>query len=204
MSEELQVLQTVRLKGRPTADQIAAACGLDPEAVGRVLQVQAEAGRCTRTHGRHALTPAGRDRLRQLLAAERAGLDQPALARAYEDFDAYNTALKSLVTDWQLVDGTTVNDHSDAAYDAGIVERLTRLHTAFREPLAYLVGLAPRLGRYPRRLSDALAKVRAGDHGWLARPLIDSYHTVWFELHEELLGLTGRERVHEAAAGRAG
>jgi hypothetical protein len=33
--------------------------------------------------------------------------------------------------------------------------------------------------------------------------MIDSFHTVWFELHEDLIGLLGRTRAEEAAAGRA-
>jgi hypothetical protein len=36
---------------------------------------------------------------------------------------------------------------------------------------------------------------------WLARPLIDSYHTVWFELHEELILATGRTRGTDDAQG---
>jgi len=65
------------------------------------------------------------------------------------------------------------------------------------------VGLAPRLAPYPERFGSALARVRAGEHTWLARPMIDSYHTVWFELHEDLIGLAGLTRAGEAAAGRA-
>jgi pyruvate,orthophosphate dikinase len=33
--------------------------------------------------------------------------------------------------------------------------------------------------------------------------LLDSYHTVWFELHEDLIRLAGRTREAEATAGRA-
>jgi hypothetical protein len=33
----------------------------------------------------------------------------------------------------------------------------------------------------------------------IASPLKDSYHTVWFELHEELMHLSGRSRVVEEA-----
>jgi pyruvate,orthophosphate dikinase len=36
----------------------------------------------------------------------------------------------------------------------------------------------------------------------LSAPLKDSYHTVWFEMHEELILLCGRNRADEAAAGR--
>ena len=38
---------------------------------------------------------------------------------------------------------------------------------------------------------------------WLVRPLIDSYHTVWFELHEELILAAGLTRESEAKAGDA-
>ncbi|WP_369201064.1 AMP-binding protein [Streptomyces sp. PU-14G] len=203
MSEELRVLQAVRIKGRPTAPEIAAASAVAGTALERVLRTSADAGLCTAAHGRHTLTPAGREHLRRLVAQERAGLDRAALARAYEDFGTHNTALKRLITDWQLVGGTTVNDHSDAAYDADVIGRLAHLHEEFSGPLARLVLLAPRLAHYPGRLARALARIQAGDHSWLARPLVDSYHTVWFELHEDLLALTGRERAREAAAGRA-
>ena len=35
----------------------------------------------------------------------------------------------------------------------------------------------------------------------VAAPVKDSYHTVWFELHEELIILSGRNRADEEAAG---
>jgi hypothetical protein len=38
---------------------------------------------------------------------------------------------------------------------------------------------------------------------WLSRPLIDSYHTVWFELHEELILAAGLTREAEAESGNA-
>jgi hypothetical protein len=47
-------------------------------------------------------------------------------------------------------------------------------------------------------------KIRGGDPTWLTRPLVDSYHTVWFELHEELIGGAGLTREDEAGAGHAG
>ena len=34
---------------------------------------------------------------------------------------------------------------------------------------------------------------------WFTRPMIDSYHTVWFELHENLLATLGIERAREQA-----
>ena len=37
----------------------------------------------------------------------------------------------------------------------------------------------------------------------MAAPIKDSYHTLWFEMHEELIELCGRSRASEAAEGRA-
>jgi VIT1/CCC1 family predicted Fe2+/Mn2+ transporter len=51
--------------------------------------------------------------------------------------------------------------------------------------------------------SKLVADGEAGDSAWLLKPLIDSYHTVWFELHEDLIGLAGHTREAEAASGRA-
>ena len=61
----------------------------------------------------------------------------------------------------------------------------------------------PRFARYADRLTGALAAAVEGDGQMVAHPIRDSYHTVWFELHEELIRLSGRNRADEAAAGRA-
>jgi hypothetical protein len=200
---ELRALQALRLKGRATAEDVGSAAGASAGEVGPALVELAAEGQCELARDRYKLTRSGRDRLVELLAAERATLDQAALADAYRDFEAPNGAFKQLVTDWQLKDGATPNDHTDPEYDAKIVHRLGELHEDFLPLVDRLVGLAPRLAPYPGRFGAALVKVRAGEHTWLARPMIDSYHTVWFELHEDLIGLAGLTRAAEAAAGRA-
>ena len=52
-----------------------------------------------------------------------------------------------------------------------------------------------RLGPYPARLGNAIEQLQAGDTAYIARPTVDSYHQVWFELHEDLLVTLGRERA---------
>ena len=47
----------------------------------------------------------------------------------------------------------------------------------------------------PAACQRALDQIRDGDHTMVAAPIKDSYHTVWFELHEELIVLSGRERT---------
>ena len=203
MTIELRALRALRLKGRATVGDVASAAGAEDSEVEAVLAALGAAGHSAEGAGRHKLTASGRTRLDELLAAERANLDQGALAGAYREFGPHNAAFKQLVTDWQLKDGTVPNDHADIEYDAKIVQRLAELHEAFLPLLDRLVALAPRLTPYPARFTSALARVRAGEHIWLARPMIDSYHTVWFELHEDLIGLAGLTRADEAAAGRA-
>ena len=62
-----------------------------------------------------------------------------------------------------------------------------------------LGGVLARFDGYGDRFAAALASVRAGEVEGFTRPLIDSYHTVWFELHENLLATLGIERVREQA-----
>ncbi|WP_261566375.1 hypothetical protein [Frankia gtarii] len=203
-SGQIQVLQAIRLKGRPAVADIVSATGLPPLTVEQILQYLMDKESCVSIGECYGLTPTGRDQLRALIVEERSRVDRRLANDAYQRFDEYNTLLKAVVTDWQLKDGAAANDHTDAGYDAAVLDRLADLHERFQPLLGELVCVVSRLAPYPGRFAAAMEKVRGGDHAWVARPLIDSYHTVWFELHEELIGLTGRKRIHEAVAGRAG
>jgi pyruvate,orthophosphate dikinase len=102
------------------------------------------------------------------------------------------------------VDGEQVlNDHSDEQYDREVLSRLIELHEEARAWLEPLAGGLPRLELYLRRLDRAADRVSSGKHAYIASPRIDSYHNVWFELHEDLIQLAGRTREGETEAGRA-
>ena len=148
------------------------------------------------------VSPEGRVRLDALLAAERQHIDTAALAAAYADFRAVNAEFKALVTDWQLRDGQP-NTHDDTAYDAAILARLDDVHHRVTPIVTAAAAQVPRLSRYSAKLHAALDNVHGGDTAWLSRPLIDSYHTVWFELHEELIVAAGLTRESEAKSGDA-
>jgi hypothetical protein len=62
-----------------------------------------------------------------------------------------------------------------------------------------LASAMTRYHPYEPRFGAALAKLDAGEREWFTKPLIDSYHTVWFELHEDLLSTLGIERSQEGA-----
>jgi len=152
------------------------------------------------------VTPAGREWLSERLREEARAADRDACALVYESFVAPNRAFKQLIYDWQIrgTNGASVpNDHRDAAYDQAVLERLDDTHRAILPVLDAASAIAPRLRMYSSRLSAARQRVAAGETRWLAAPLVDSYHTVWFELHEDLLSVAGLNRSDEARAGRA-
>jgi hypothetical protein len=201
---ELAVLQGVRLKGRVGAAELAATLGADLGSITPTVERLAAAGLLSEGPPLR-ITSSGSDRLAALLAEERQGIDRAAMAAAYDDFRAVNADFKRLVTDWQLKGGPggAPNAHDDADYDAAVLTRLDGVHARTMPIVEAAAAQLPRLGAYATKLVAALDKVRAGETAWLTRPLIDSYHTVWFELHEELIGAVGLTREEAARSGDA-
>ena len=72
-----------------------------------------------------------------------------------------------------------------------------RLDEVIQPVLADLASALARFEGYGERFAAARRLVEAGERDWFTRPLIDSYHTIWFELHEDLLATLGLERSHE-------
>lgn len=201
MIHEIAILQAARLKGRLTPEATATSVGTDVDAAASALHALGTTG-FVKGDKAVRLTHEGRERLAELVAAERAAVDQDALAKLYEEFDVHNTNLKQIISDWQLLDGNP-NDHTDATYDRTVIDRMHALENEFASLRNRVADLAPRLTQYSVRFQNALAQIDAGDTTYVARPITDSYHTVWFEFHEELIGLLGLSREDEAAAGRA-
>ncbi len=201
MTTELSVLQAVRLKGRIVRADLAKALDEDSADIDSTVAGLVE-GRLLVDGNVLKLSRQGRDRLAELLDEERRRIDDSALASAYADFRSVNVDLKATVTDWQLRDGQP-NTHDDAQYDAAILGRLDDVHRRVVPIVAAAAKQLPRLSSYLGKLQRALDKVKAGDIAWLSRPTIDSYHTVWFELHEELIGAAGLTREAEARSGHA-
>lgn len=201
----LEIGMALRLKGMAGVEGVAEASGCPANEVTAALAQMIEAGHASETPRGFRLMPEGKTWLDGLLDEERATIDVDAMNAVYQRFCDHNDGFKYLVTDWQVkeVDGEQqLNDHTDAAYDAAIFTRLDALDAAVAPVFADAAAIAPRLNRYLERFAVALSALHDGDHTMLAAPLKDSYHTVWFEMHEELILLCGRNRADEAAAGR--
>jgi hypothetical protein len=196
---ELLALHGLAVKKAGSPAAVAGILGADEAAVEASLEAAVAAGRAAGAKGTFMVAPAGREwlleRYPEAFAEFRA---DPAATEAYERFERINRELLALFTDWQMVPSAggerVPNDHSDADYDTGIVDRLGAQHERAERVLDSFAELEPRLGLYKERLDSAYDKALAGEHEWVSGARIDSYHTVWFELHEDLLRMLGRER----------
>ena len=115
----------------------------------------------------------------------------------YEAFRPLNREVLQVCTDWQVRPGGAPNDHRDAAYDWSVIDRLEALDERAGPLLRRLAGVEARFGPYRDRLRAARRRLSEGEQEWLTSPRVDSYHTVWMELHEELLSALGLPRNTE-------
>ncbi|WP_100363091.1 hypothetical protein [Diaminobutyricimonas aerilata] len=116
----------------------------------------------------------------------------------YREFLPLNSRLRSAVTNWQIRptddDPFAVNRHRDAVWDARIVAELAALARDLRPLIRALEARLPRFSGYDRRFSSAASRVQDGERAWVDVIELDSCHTVWFELHEDLLATLGLQR----------
>lgn len=188
-----EVLRTIQLKGICSVERLAAALGTTDEAVNAVLGLHEAI--CKTTPRGFALTPDGRAWVLEQVVLEGAQVGD-GLESVWQQFVDLNLRFKLIVTESQQ-SGIRGSDHEQWPW---LVESVSTLHADFHPIVETVAATANRLAGYAERFDRALAALAAGDHTMLASPLKDSYHTVWFEYHEELIALTGRNRADEERA----
>lgn len=204
----LLVLHALRLAGASEPEVVAGRWRLGEAATVRLLEGLAAAGFVEhRPRGPLAgwtLTPAGRAEHARLVRRElEATGTRAVVAAAYERFRELNPVVLELCSRWQVrqIGGRLVrNDHADPAYDDAVLDELAEVHRHAVPLCDRLSSVLARYGTYRPELDHALARALAGDGDHVARPTLRSYHTVWFELHEDLLVTLGLDRTAEAAS----
>jgi pyruvate,orthophosphate dikinase len=200
------LIRALAIKGYATPETLAVAVRAAPEEVTVIVDRLVAEGMAEPSAGQLRLTADGQEVATRLLAADTASWGSERAAAALDAFQALDQRLKSTVTRWQMkeIDGAqAINDHADAAYDAAVLADLGHVH---RDVVAWLepeVERLPRLAAYLERLAAANTAAQQGDQRFVASPRVDSYHSAWFELHEDLIRLAGRTRSQEVDAGRA-
>lgn len=189
-----QVLLALRLKGRATAEELATSLGTEVSDVTDQLTALAEEHLAVeRTTGRRPgwmLTGDGRERYDASLAEARTPEVLERLTSTYESFLQHNQPVKDLASQWQATE--------DDATRFGILEDLADICEKVGPSLASAGGVVPRFGAYAHRLAASLDKA-ADDPRFVVSPAVDSFHTVWFECHEDYLLMLGRSREQEGS-----
>ena len=192
------VLHAAAIKRNSGAEEIAGITGLTQAEVDAELSHAVETGRAMDSGGKFIVSPLADVALRSRYSLHFGDLrTNERFVAAYEGFEQVNATLKQVITDWQTmsVGGQSVaNDHSDPAHDEKIIDRLGNVHEQVEPLINRLAESLPRLKIYETKLLEALERAEDGEHEWVSDIRRESYHTIWFELHEDLLRIMGRER----------
>jgi hypothetical protein len=155
-------------------------------------------------------TPDGSKAAGELVRVEPGSSTEQEIDKLFDGFLPINRRLRDVCSAWQTRPDGTPNDHTDHGHDDAVRERLDEVHSAIGPILRRLSALDPALSSYRPRLQEALDKFDHGEGAWLTSPLMDSYHTVWMQLHQHLILLLGLTRAEDEAreerlvSGRAG
>ena len=201
-----QIIHVLSIKGFAKEEPLAVAVGLEVSDVVLIAQSLTEGGLLESSRIGMKLTEKGKAAAEKVLEDARETTDLAALETFYQAFTPINQEYKKSVSSWQIKtvgDSAEPNDHEDAEYDQQVLKEMFKHHDSLNHLVTTHLASCPLLRDYARRLKIAYAHVRAGHHQFVTGALIDSYHTVWFEFHEALIRLSGRDRATEAAAGRA-
>jgi hypothetical protein len=187
--EGYTLLHEVRLRGLIEID----------EGSGRALIVTelVEAGLVAPVRTSIRITSSGRELHERWARVPAGGEIEAALTRGYERFLPLNVEFLRLCHDWQVRPGNVPNQHDDEQYDWSVIDRLRTLDERTAPVLRGIARSLQRFDEYPGRLRRAFQRVDEGDTEWFTSPRVDSYHTVWMHVHEDLLLALGLERGDE-------
>jgi hypothetical protein len=203
---ELLTLHAVRLKGMADDVEVSARFSVDRAVAAELLLDFQAVGWITRVDfadtGGWTLTRLGRAENERQLAHELFPTDfTPKIRQIYRSFLAHNDRLLQACTDWQLrpssTDPLAENDHADVEWDQRVLGTLAALADDLRAMDQDLSCRLARFQGYDARFSAALDRAMLGERSWVNRPRLDSCHTVWMELHEDLMATLGIQRGAE-------
>ena len=202
-SPELLTLHAVRVTGMTDASAIAHRTGLAREVVEDLLLDDEARGWVQRVAfadlAGWSLTETGRLEGERRLADEldRTGA-RAAVDRVHETFARLNERFLLTLTCWQIRpqawDRLAANDHDDPFWDGRVLDELASYRRRLGPLCAELTAALERFAGYDERYAAALARAEGGQPRWVDGAEVDSCHTVWIQLHEDLLATLGIDR----------
>jgi hypothetical protein len=202
----LLVLHSLRLTGVGDAVAISRRFGLDLDEVTEHLLDFEALGWIRHVEfagvGGWALTDTGRVENELQLADELAKSGAgAAVLDALAAFLPLNARFQTVCTDWQVrplpCDPMAANDHMDCRWDDRVLDSLGSLGRRLEPLCVALSGQLARFDGYTDRYAAAMSRVERGELTWIDGVGLDSCHTVWFELHEDLIATLGLQRGQE-------
>ncbi|NGP08092.1 hypothetical protein G6038_21955 [Rhodococcus sp. 14C212] len=192
-------VHTLTLRQLGSAEHLSDINGLPLAEVEAGLEKAVVESAVMAARGNYMITPAGRRFLDGVYPRAFAALRaESAVTAAMDAFETgVNRQVLTLTTDWQTieVDGERVpNEHGDLDYDNKIIEKLGRVHEKTYRVLRPLADANPLVDRFLDRIGAALTRAEGGETDYISGVRVDSVHTVWFQMHEHILRLTGQER----------
>ncbi len=181
--DEFKILNYINIRQAiEDPDVITSVVEMEPAKTKELFDSCAKVGYISEDNDMWMLTESGEEAVSQFRKLETEGREKE-LQAVYEKFDGENNTFKKIVSEWQ----TEKNDQK-------VLDGLEGVHARIGEIFLELSKLIPRYEVYPIRFNRALQNLKDGKTEYLAKYSVDSYHTIWFDLHEDLLNLLGKER----------
>jgi hypothetical protein len=193
----LLTLHALRLLGFADTESVAARFGQDPHDVERRLIDAGANGWASRSSfgGSRgwSLTVAGRTENERLLAEELDSVGgQAAVTAVHAKFAPLNAGVVAACSKLQLrwlAEGSQRHD----GIDGPTQQTFTQALASFSDLEVRLTAVLPRFSGYAERLELAVENA-ATEPAWLTATDRDSFHRIWFELHEDLIATLGIRR----------
>jgi pyruvate, orthophosphate dikinase len=149
-----------------------------------------------------SITESGKKALRGFIQARRWHMIPLLQERVWADFEALDTEFKKVCLMWQVRQDRTSspntpnipNTHDDPEYDFGVLGRLEEVHSRLRDLVGSVSGLDAELADLTVELDNAMTRIGEGEFDYFTGVQLNSFHNLWFELHEDLLCTMGLER----------
>lgn len=133
------------------------------------------------------LTDEGETHFNDVLRARFTSDQIAELENRYQEFESLDSRFKDLANSWQGRD-------DERAYDE-LIDDLAEFH---REVETFLDGFSEPIRDeyriYVTDLKSALENLQGGNDKYFTGTDVDSYHTVWFRWHDDLLRTLGKQR----------
>lgn len=193
----LLTLHALRLLGFADTESVAERFGLDPDDVEPLLIDAGANGWALRssfggTRG-WSLTVAGRTENERLLAGElNSAGGRAAITAVHTKFTPLNAAVVAACSKLQLHGPSHENQPNDGI-DEQSHNTFTQAAASLSDLEVRLTTVLPRFGGYAKRLQQAVTNSTT-EPAWLTATDRDSFHRIWFELHEDLIATLGIRR----------